>query len=48
MRGNVVLDARNVFDPDTVASHGFVYLGRGRRTNPVAQIPEAAQTGTNP
>lgn len=32
MNGDVLLDARNVLDPDAVASHGFVYLGRGRWT----------------
>lgn len=32
MAGNVLLDARNVFDPATAVSHGFVYLGRGRGT----------------
>jgi UDPglucose 6-dehydrogenase len=30
MKGNVLLDARNVLDPDAVLSAGFVYLGRGR------------------
>ena len=30
MEGNILLDFRNVFDPDTAVSHGFVYLGRGR------------------
>lgn len=30
MKGRVLLDARNVFDPETVVARGFVYLGRGR------------------
>jgi UDPglucose 6-dehydrogenase len=30
MKGDVLLDARNILDPDAVAEHGFVYLGRGR------------------
>ncbi|HTV73422.1 MAG TPA: UDP-glucose/GDP-mannose dehydrogenase family protein [Candidatus Acidoferrales bacterium] len=31
MRGNVFYDARNVFDPLSMESHGFRYLGVGRR-----------------
>jgi UDPglucose 6-dehydrogenase len=30
MKGRVLLDARNVFDPEAVVARGFVYLGRGR------------------
>jgi UDPglucose 6-dehydrogenase len=30
MKGDVLLDARNILDPDTAVAHGFVYLGRGR------------------
>lgn len=47
MEGNLILDARNVFDPDTVASQGLVYVGRGRRPKTAAPIPKAPQTGTN-
>lgn len=46
MRGNVLLDAKNVLDPEATTSHGFVYLGRGRgqRTREAlpALIPEEA------
>jgi len=31
MKGNVVLDARNVLDPEKVKKHGFVYEGVGRK-----------------
>lgn len=30
MRGNLLLDARDLFDPATARSQGFVYVGRGR------------------
>ncbi|MBI1941516.1 MAG: UDP-glucose/GDP-mannose dehydrogenase family protein [Acidobacteria bacterium] len=30
MRGKILLDVRNVFDPEAAVSHGFAYLGRGR------------------
>jgi len=30
MKGDVLLDTRNIFDPDAAAAQGFVYLGRGR------------------
>jgi UDPglucose 6-dehydrogenase len=37
MKGDVLFDVRNVFDPDTAASYGFVYLGRGRRAQGVQE-----------
>ena len=30
MTGDVIQDTRNIFDPETMAAHGFVYLSRGR------------------
>ena len=30
MAGDVLLDSRNVFEPDAAVAVGFVYLGRGR------------------
>jgi len=30
MRGRVVVDARNLLDPEAVRRHGFTYLGVGR------------------
>jgi UDPglucose 6-dehydrogenase len=30
MRGNVIVDLRNVFDPKTMRDHGFAYFGIGR------------------
>lgn len=30
MKGQLLLDCRNVLDPEVASSHGFFYLGRGR------------------
>ncbi len=38
MRGNVVVDLRNVFDPAPLRAAGFTYLGIGR---PASMIPSA-------
>lgn len=32
--GRLILDGRNIYDPDYVASQGFVYRGIGRRAEP--------------
>ena len=37
LRGNLLLDARNIFDPEEVTSLGFVYVGVGRGPTPRAQ-----------
>jgi UDPglucose 6-dehydrogenase len=34
MRGNVVLDGRNIFDPDKVIAEGLRYIGIGRSKEP--------------
>jgi len=31
MAGNVIVDGRNIFDPEEISSHGFDYYGMGRR-----------------
>lgn len=31
MNGNVIVDGRNIFDPEEIRSHGFKYYGIGRR-----------------
>jgi UDPglucose 6-dehydrogenase len=36
MAGNVLLDARNVLEPEAAAAQGFVYLGRGRSSKAAA------------
>ena len=30
MKGNVVVDLRNIYHPDDVAKHGFAYTSIGR------------------
>ncbi len=47
MKGHVLLDARNVFDPDSAASHGFVYLGRGRGPGKLRPV-SAMKQGNDP
>ena len=39
MRSNVVVDGRNLFDPEKVAAEGLRYIGVGRQREPVA-LPE--------
>jgi hypothetical protein len=39
MRGNLLLDARNIYDPDAVSLLGFVYHGTGR----APMLPAAAR-----
>ena len=34
MKGRVLLDTRNIYDPQAALAHGFRYLGRGRGTHP--------------
>lgn len=41
MAGDVLLDARNVIDPQAAVAHGFVYLGRGRSAKVAARKPSA-------
>lgn len=37
MKGQLLLDCRNVLDPEVAASHGFLYLGRGRQPKVAAR-----------
>ncbi|MBV8198026.1 MAG: UDP-glucose/GDP-mannose dehydrogenase family protein, partial [Candidatus Eremiobacteraeota bacterium] len=39
MRSNVIIDGRNLFDPEKVASEGLRYIGVGRAREPIA-LPE--------
>ncbi len=41
MKGDVLLDARNIYDPATASRAGFRYLGVGRSAKPVAAAVEA-------
>ena len=31
MNGNIIVDGRNIFDPEEIRAHGFIYYGIGRR-----------------
>ena len=43
MSGNLIVDGRNLLDPDTVRAAGFVYEGIGRPSSPFAGLPESAE-----
>lgn len=43
MRGNIVVDGRNVFDAEAVAAEDFVYLGVGRKREPAMLPPERVE-----
>jgi UDPglucose 6-dehydrogenase len=42
MRGNLVMDLRNVFEPDAFSSAGFDYRGVGRGTHQAGDQSRAA------
>jgi UDPglucose 6-dehydrogenase len=41
MRGNVVFDGRNIFDPDKVVAEGLRYIGVGRAKEPALTLRRA-------
>ncbi len=43
MRMPVIVDGRNILDPEAVRRGGFVYEGIGRPTSPLAGLPETAE-----
>jgi UDPglucose 6-dehydrogenase len=43
MRTPLIIDGRNLLDPDDVRSAGFVYEGIGRPTSPLDMLPETAE-----
>jgi UDPglucose 6-dehydrogenase len=38
MRGNVVFDGRNIFDPEKVVAQGLRYIGVGRAKEPSLHV----------
>jgi UDPglucose 6-dehydrogenase len=43
MSGNLIVDGRNLLDPDAVRAAGFVYEGVGRASSPFAGLPESEE-----
>jgi UDP-glucose 6-dehydrogenase len=43
MRGNLIVDGRNLLDPGDVRAAGFVYEGVGRPSSPFARLPESRE-----
>jgi UDPglucose 6-dehydrogenase len=43
MRGNLIVDGRNLLDPEAVRAAGFVYEGIGRPASPFAGLPETEE-----
>jgi UDPglucose 6-dehydrogenase len=43
MRGNLIVDGRNLLDPADVREAGFVYEGVGRPSSPFAGLPESEE-----
>jgi UDPglucose 6-dehydrogenase len=43
MSGNLIVDGRNLLDPDAVRAAGFVYEGVGRPSSPFAGLPESEE-----
>jgi UDPglucose 6-dehydrogenase len=43
MRGNLIVDGRNLLDPADVRAAGFVYEGVGRPSSPFAGLPESRE-----
>src|ERR671938_150701 len=46
MRRPIVVDGRNLLDPDTVRAAGFAYEGIGRQSSPFAGLPETTEPET--
>jgi UDPglucose 6-dehydrogenase len=46
MRRPVIVDGRNVLDPEAVEAAGFVYEGIGRAASPFATLPEIEERAT--
>jgi UDPglucose 6-dehydrogenase len=43
MSGHLIVDGRNLLDPEEVKAAGFVYEGVGRPSSPFAGLPESAE-----
>ncbi len=43
MRNPLIVDGRNMLDPDAVRQAGFAYEGVGRPTSPLSGLPETSE-----
>jgi UDPglucose 6-dehydrogenase len=48
MRNPLIVDGRNLLDPETVHLRGFAYEGIGRASSPFAGLPETAEPEHEP
>jgi UDPglucose 6-dehydrogenase len=48
MRRPIIVDGRNLLDPDAVRVTGFAYEGIGRLSSPFAGLPETSEPETEP
>jgi UDPglucose 6-dehydrogenase len=48
MRRTVLVDGRNLLDPETARAAGFTYEGIGRAASPFAEFPETDEPGVSP
>ncbi len=46
MKNPLIIDGRNLLDPETVRAAGFAYEGIGRASSPLAALPETAERDT--
>jgi UDPglucose 6-dehydrogenase len=46
MRRPLIIDGRNLLDPDEVRAAGFAYEGIGRPTSPLEMLPETEEPGS--
>jgi hypothetical protein len=43
MRNPLIIDGRNLLDPEAVRAAGFAYDGIGRAASPLASLPETPE-----
>src|SRR5580700_964461 len=43
----IVIDGRNLYDPEVMAAHGFTYYSVGRASSHPEAAPAALKNGTN-
>jgi UDPglucose 6-dehydrogenase len=46
MRRPLIIDGRNLLDPEAVRAAGFIYEGIGRASSPLAALAEAPEPET--